>query len=131
MGRKVRDSLLTVLNQHLTSFVSETLVLEDDDGVVVGALVGFPKGETYAADVEEFVEVVTQAGKEMRFCKAENSRGGFNTIAVGVSYGGGQMVFPLSSSLSLLKLNTSRSLVTFDTPNIIWRSLTSSLPRRR
>lgn len=82
----------TIFDLHLISFVSNTLVLEDDDGVIAGALVGFPKSETYAADVEEFVEVVTQAGKEMKFGKAENSRGAFNTITVGVSYGGGQMV---------------------------------------
>lgn len=68
------------------------MLLVDDDNLIVGALVGFPDNKTYHDDVKEFVKVVTQAGKELKFGKAVNTRGSYNTIAIGVSYGGGQMV---------------------------------------
>ena len=49
------------------------------------------KDDTWQRSVDEFLDVMRKAQKQLKFGR-EDRRGAFQTIAAGISYGGGQMV---------------------------------------
>lgn len=66
-------------------------LLIDEDREVCSVLGGFPGlPEVWKGVRAEANDAVAEAGKSLRFSKHGDRRGPFRTIAVGVSYGGGQ-----------------------------------------
>ncbi len=67
--------------------------LTDAEGRLFGVFVGPPAGDSTWAQVTAGVRVAMQHAKQrLRFKKKLDRRGRFKTIAVGLSYGGGQTV---------------------------------------
>ena len=79
------------------------LGLVDADGRLFGVFVGPPKDDSTWPDVTEGVRAALGiAKKKLSFKRKLDRRGRFKTIAVGLSYGGGQTVsFCLSLRASI------------------------------
>ncbi len=75
------------------TFPRSPLGLVDAEGRLFGVFVGPPTGDPTWAQVSTGVRVAMQRAKQrLRFKKKLDRRGTFKTIAVGLSYGGGQTV---------------------------------------
>lgn len=97
---------------HSTNFTfSAPLLLTDRNQQVVAIFAGFPvEDKTWGECVDGVQAAINTLGKELRFganrClpkpsngSGENRRGGFKTVAVGISFGGGQTVSCGNTSL--------------------------------
>lgn len=66
------------------------------DKKVIGLLAGHPDDPTYIATTRACAAAIAEAQEKLQFPKRQDRRGEFRTLAIGVSYGGGQKVRDLS-----------------------------------
>jgi hypothetical protein len=80
-------------SNYLSTIRTPHLLL-DREGVVVGALAGRPRDETWETVHDTAFKALRSAGKSMGYNPKEtsNRRGSFPTVAHGISFGGGQQV---------------------------------------
>lgn len=78
------------------SAVRKPVAIVDTSGRVIAVLAGRPVGcLTWDESVRKVEEAIATAGSNFEFPATQDRRGKFRTFAVGVSYGGGQMVCPV------------------------------------
>ena len=71
---------------------SETLLLTDEEERIFVFGVGPPANDdTWQTLLNEFMDALRDAQSKLRFGSGDR-RGSFQTVAVGISYGGGEMV---------------------------------------
>lgn len=72
---------------------SDPILIADNTGRLPIMLAGCPAGDvTWYDATRNFLDALAKAKAALKFGKKSDRRGPFRTIAVGVSYGGGQTV---------------------------------------
>ena len=89
---------LSVLLLFLTGFTRTPHVITSNEGKIFTALPGRPVDDpTWDVTTKGVEAAMAKAESKLKFGKRRDRRGPFNTIASGVSYGGGQKVSALST----------------------------------
>lgn len=91
---------------------------------MLGGYPGTP--ESWKICRAEATEAMEKAAKQLEFPRQGDRRGPFRTIAVGVSYGGGQTVSNRGMLSARAHMLPASVLVPFPTRSVTKRSLTAS-----
>lgn len=107
----------------LISLCRETILIVDREDRIIAILAGRPSGKDWEETVQKYLQALARAKESLQFGKKCDRRGPFRTIAVGVSYGGGQTV---SDHVSLI----THALILFSFPELYARHSTTSQSSR-
>lgn len=103
MEGELPDCFLQI-QSNLYTLYSNPQLLTDDSGWIIAALVGHPSGRTdWMKTLNEVFQVCNQANRNLKYPRgctslprhsnsAKNRRGSYQTVAYGISHGGGQLV---------------------------------------
>lgn len=122
----IMQRMLTTQQLH-----SSTEVLADKFGQYFGVLLEYPDDEGWQESTAELLKAMVEARGKMKFeQKREERRGDFDTIAFGVSYGGGQTVSTAVFACHTLLMSAHSVQETSSTAHTTARSSRSSCGTR-
>ena len=85
----------------------------DKKGRAFGLLSGRPNDPTWVSTIQRSTEAFREAKEMIKFPKRQDRRGDFQTIAFGVSYGGGQKVRARTVTLQSKAQHAARNPETY------------------